>query len=55
MQFIDIGALLSDDHSRPSSMNCDARLFGRPLDDDSTDSGLTQLVEQEFADVQILE
>src|SRR5690606_11209845 len=53
-QPLDVRALLADHNARPRRVNRDARLLGRPLDDDAADPGLRKLLLQPVADLDVL-
>src|SRR5215475_2665872 len=53
-QLLDVGALLADDDAGARRVNGDARLLGRPLDDDAADAGLRQALLQIVPQTQVL-
>src|SRR5208282_2027881 len=53
-QFLDIGALLADDHARTRRLDGDAALLMRALDHDLGHRGLLELGHQDLADLHVL-
>src|SRR5579872_1196527 len=53
-QFLNVGALLADDHAGASGVDVDARLLVRTLDDDLRDRRLLEALRQRLPDLDVL-